>query len=220
MAAYRLACPVLLLATFMATTADAKCQPGTFKNGGKCQACPKGQYQDLSDQSACKKCPAGTYADSEGFAYCRVCGVGGYGTSATGSVSATTACKSCGKGRRLGPVIKTTTALINDKSLKVSDAPTKVPGAIMQFDIEADLTNLGTNDYEYDDGRAGACSLTGSSMLYGYTGKRMGNSATYKDCAKLAKQPGPNGKPAHTFMFQKRGSYRYCYFYYNGEPVR
>jgi hypothetical protein len=71
------------------------CTRGQFKkDDDTCEACAKGQFQDILASAACKACVAGTYQNSGGQLSCKDCETGRYQMS-----TAATDCVDCGAGR-------------------------------------------------------------------------------------------------------------------------
>eukprot|EP01022_Parablepharisma_sp_SALTPOND_P001165 TRINITY_DN105725_c2_g1_i1.p1 TRINITY_DN105725_c2_g1~~TRINITY_DN105725_c2_g1_i1.p1 ORF type:complete len:1460 (-),score=75.94 TRINITY_DN105725_c2_g1_i1:591-4970(-) len=54
------------------------CTAGSFLNGGSCEQCPPGQYQDLSEQNSCIVCDVGTHRTNPGGKKCSLCNAGSY----------------------------------------------------------------------------------------------------------------------------------------------
>jgi len=51
------------------------CPPGFRVKGGKCEICPTGSYQPITNGESCWNCPRETFADARGSAVCRKCPV-------------------------------------------------------------------------------------------------------------------------------------------------
>jgi hypothetical protein len=53
---------------------DYPCSPGTYSvEGGKCELCPPGTYNEAFGASSCQKCPAGTYSSQYGLNHIKQC---------------------------------------------------------------------------------------------------------------------------------------------------
>lgn len=54
----------------------SRCSKGSFLEGGQCQLCPAGTYQNATDATSCRPCPRGHYFPYRGgqsVAVCRAC---------------------------------------------------------------------------------------------------------------------------------------------------